>query len=131
MLSIEERAKIAQEAKLSGKLNCAQAVLLALKDDTNLDDETLKNIGAGFCAGMGNMEATCGALIGANIVLGMKTNGEATIRLSKQLIEEFTSKCGATKCKDLKHVTDGKPLCPCDICVKNAVLAYGKVLGLE
>ncbi len=131
MLNIEERAKMAQEAKLSGKLNCAQAVLLALKEDSNLDDATLKNIGAGFCAGMGNMEATCGALIGANIVLGIKTNGYATIKLSKQLIEEFKAKSGATKCKELKQMTDGKPLCPCDICVKNAVLAYGKVLGLD
>ena len=130
-MNIIERARIAEEAKLSGKLNCAQAVLLALKDDTNLDDESLKNIGAGFCAGMGNMEATCGALIGANIVLGLKTNGDFTIRLSKALIEEFEKECGATKCKNLKSMVDGKPLCPCNICVRNAVLAYGKILGLE
>lgn len=131
MINIEERAKMAQEAKLSGRLNCAQAVLIALKEDTNLSDEVLKNIGAGFCAGMGNMEATCGALIAANIALGIKTNGDFTVRLSKQLIEEFNANCGATKCKELKQMTDGKPLCPCDICVRNAVLAYGKVLGLD
>ena len=130
-MNIEEKAKLAQEAKLSGKLNCAQAVMVALKDDASIDEEALKNIGAGFCAGMGTMEATCGALIGANIILGMKTSGEATIRLSHGLIGEFKSMCGATTCHELKQMTDGKPLCPCDICVKNAVLAYGKILGLK
>ena len=88
-MDIKSCAKIAEEAKLSGKLNCAQAVLLALKEDSNLSEEDLKNIGAGFCAGMGNMEATCGALIGANIVLGMKTNGEGTIKSSRALIENL------------------------------------------
>lgn len=130
-MDIKSCAKIAEEAKLSGKLNCAQAVLLALKEDSNLSEEDLKNIGAGFCAGMGNMEATCGALIGANIVLGMKTNGDGTIKLSRALIEEFKNMCKATRCKDLKQMIDGKPLCPCNVCVRNAVLAYGKVLGLK
>ena len=130
-MNIEEKAKLAQEAKLSGKLNCAQAVMVALKDDASIDEKALKNIGAGFCAGMGTMEATCGALIGANVILGMKTNGNATIRLSHGLITEFKNMCGATTCHELKKMTDGKPLCPCDICVKNAVLAYGKILGLK
>ena len=34
-----------------------------------------QSVAAGFCAGMGNLEATCGALIGAVMVAGLKTEG--------------------------------------------------------
>ncbi len=131
MDKIEELAEYARSLKLSGKFNCCQSVLNALKDYTNLDNEALNNIGSGFLAGMGNMEATCGALIGANIALGLMKDGKGTIKYSKALIEEFENECGATKCKDLKAITNGKPLCPCDLCVRNAVLAFGKVNDLE
>ena len=33
--------------------------------------------------------------------------------------------------RDLKGLTTGKELCSCADCVKNAVLAYGEVMGLE
>ena len=128
---IEELAEYARNLKLNGMANCCQAVLLALEDYTNLDIETLKSIGSGFMAGMGNMEATCGALIGANIALGLMKEGNGTIKSSRTLIEEFKATCGATKCKDLKTITNGKPLCPCDLCVKNAVLIFGKINELE
>ena len=52
--------------------NCAQAVLCAFADETGLSEDLLKQIGAGFGAGMGCMEATCGALIGAQIIMGLK-----------------------------------------------------------
>ena len=74
--------------KTSGKYNCAQSVTAALSDRTELSEKELVQISAG----MGNMEATCGAI----------------------------------KCRDLKTITDGKPLCPCEECVRNAVLIYGR-----
>ena len=46
------------------------------------------------------------------------------------MLETFRDRCGATRCKDLKAITDGKPLCPCEECVRNAVLIYGDVMGL-
>ncbi|MCR4777363.1 MAG: C-GCAxxG-C-C family protein [Lachnospiraceae bacterium] len=130
-MTINERAELAANMKLSGRYNCAQAVTAALADQTNLDEEQLCQISAGFCAGMGNMEATCGALIGAGMVAGLATEGKGTLPITRQIQEEFRRTSGALRCKDLKTVTDGKPLCPCDQCVRNAVLAYGKVLGLE
>lgn len=130
-MDIQSRAEYAKDLKLNKGYNCCQAVLKALKEETNLSDTELKSIGAGFCAGMGTMEATCGALIGANIALGLKTKGNGTLRLSKDLVLEFKMKSGATTCKDLKARINGKPLCPCEECVYNAVLAYGKILGIE
>ncbi|WP_022763745.1 C-GCAxxG-C-C family protein [Butyrivibrio sp. XPD2006] len=130
-MTIEERAAKAVEMKTSGMYNCAQSVTVALADETGLSEEQLKQISAGFCAGMGNLEATCGALIGAGMIAGLKTEGKGTLGITRRIQEEFAGRCGAIKCKDLKTVTDGKPLCPCEECVRNAVMIYGEVLGLK
>ena len=74
------------------------------------------------------MESTCGALIGAVMVAGIVTDGKGTPRISKELLQNFQEKCGATICKDLKGIENGAPLCPCPECVRNAVLALGEVL---
>ncbi len=130
-MNINERAEKAVYLKTAGGYNCSQAVTAALADQTDLDEETLKQISAGFCAGMGNMQATCGALIGAGMIAGLKTRGQRTLLATRQIQEGFGKACGAIRCKDLKAVQDGKPLCPCEECVRNAVLTYGSVMGLE
>ena len=112
-MNINERAEYAVSLKNSGKYNCSQAVTAAFADVTELSEDVLKQLSAGFCAGMGNLEATCGALIGAGPIQ-----------------EAFNERCGAIKCKDLKAMTDGKPLCPCDECVRNAVMICGEVLDI-
>ena len=130
-MTLQERAEKAVEMKTSGKYNCAQSVTAALADQTDLSEEQLKQISAGFCAGMGNLEATCGALIGAGMIAGLKTEGKGTLGITRQIQEEFGRRCGAIKCRDLKTPgADGKPLCPCEDCVRNAVMIYGEVLGL-
>ena len=130
-MTLEERAAKAVEMKNSGMYNCAQSVTVALADETGLSEEQLRQISAGYCAGMGNLEATCGALIGAGMIAGLKTEGRGTLGITRQIQEEFNNRCGAIKCKDLKTVTDGKPLCPCEECVRNAVIIYREVLGLR
>lgn len=129
-MTIQERAEKAVELKTRGGYNCAQAVTAVLADQTGLTEEQLNQVSAGFCAGMGNMEATCGALIGAGMVAGLKTEGNGTLRYTRSLLETFKNYCGAVRCKDLKTITDGKPLCPCEECVRQAVLSYGEVVGL-
>ncbi len=130
-MSIKEISEKAVEYKMSGKYNCAQAVTVALAGETDIDPENLKMISAGFCAGMGNLEATCGALIGAGMIAGLKTRGEGTLKMTRMIQEEFKNRCGAIKCKDLKTVSEGKPLCPCEECVRNAVLVYGEIMGID
>ncbi len=107
-MTLTERADKAVELKMSGGYNCSQAVTAVLADQTDLTDEQLKHITAGFCAGMGNLEATCGALIGAGMIAGLKTEGKGTLGITRQIQEVFRDKCGAIKCKDLKTMTDGK-----------------------
>ena len=128
-MNIKERAAQAAAWKAAGQCNCAQAVLKAFEDKLPVDADTLMKLGAGYAAGMGCMESTCGALIGAVMVAGAATDGKGTPRISKELLQNFQEKCGATICKDLKGVETGAPLCPCPQCVHNAVLALGEVLG--
>ena len=126
-MSIEERAAVAAELKATGKCNCTQSVVKVFEDKLPIDDETLMKLTAGYAAGMGCMESTCGALIGAVMVAGILTDGKGTPRISKELVQNFERKCGATICKDLKGIGTGKVLCPCPECVRNAVLSLGEV----
>lgn len=128
-MNVEERAAAAAELKATGKCNCTQAVVKVFEDKLPIDEETLMKLTAGYAAGMGCMESTRGALIGAVMVAGILTDGKGTPRVSKELVQSFEGKCGATICKDLKGIGTGKVLCPCHECVRNAVLVLGEVLG--
>ncbi len=128
-MTIRERADIAANLKATGQCNCCQAVTKVLADTTGVDEATLQKMSAGFAAGMGCMEATCGALIGANMILGLRTDGNGTVRQSRELLSKFRQKCGAVICKDLKGAGSGKVLCECENCCRNAVIALGEVTG--
>ena len=74
---METRKNLAAEKKRCGSHNCAQAILCTYADKVGIDEETARNIANSFGAGMGNMEGTCGALVGAGITLGMATKDRA------------------------------------------------------
>ena len=128
-MTIEERA--ARAVELKAGCNCAQAVALAFADVLPLDEATLMKLAAGYGAGMGCMEATCGALVGAVMAAGLLTDGQGTGRMARATLAGFQDRCGATICKDLKGIETGTVLCPCTECVRTAVLAAGEALGLE
>ena len=128
MQSIEERAAAAYELKATGKCNCSQSVVKVFQDKLPVGEDTLMKLTAGYAAGMGCMESTCGALIGAVMVAGILTEGRGTPAVARALVRSFEQRCGATICKELKGVATGVPLCPCPECVRNAVLALGDVL---
>ena len=73
-MTIEERANQAAQWKATGIYNCAQAVTQAFANQIPVEAETLKKLGAGYAAGMGCMESTCGALIGAVMAAGILTD---------------------------------------------------------
>lgn len=128
LMDKDKLADKALEYKHKG-YNCCQAVTAALADLTDIDSERLTEISAGFGAGMGNMEGTCGALVGAVLMAGAVSKGNGSMRLARQISENFAQKCGATICKTIKGVETGRPLCSCDDCVRNAVLAFGETVG--
>ena len=128
---------MAVERKHQVGCNCCQAVLLAFASEIGLKwsaegaarllqedglEDALMALGSGFGAGMGSMEATCGALIGAGLVVGMLSDGKVPAVLkTRAMSTEFKSLVGALRCADIKGVQTKKVLCSCDNCVRYAV----------
>ncbi len=100
---MDTRKHIASEKLENGTHNCAQAVICTYADLVGIDEETGRNLGNAFGGGMGNMEGTCGALVGAGIVL-----------------TRFQQRNGATQCKMLKGVGTDMVLRECTDCVADA-----------
>ena len=130
-MNIQQRAEKAVELKKSGSCNCCQAVAMALADQTGMEEQLLWQAAAGFGGGIGNMEGACGALCGAVIAAGLKSQGAGSVRYTRRINEAFKRMCGAITCKTLKGLDGGGVFCPCDECVKNAVLAYGEAMEVE
>ena len=123
-----EKRELAVNLKREGH-NCCQAVLAAYTDETGLPEETLDAMGVSFGGGMATMEATCGALCGAQMALGlMVSHGRPIPGMARTLLRDFESKAGALQCRQLKGLDTGKVLCPCDDCVRFAVDALQHVL---
>ena len=131
-MTMETRKEIAAEKKRCGSHNCTQAVLCTYHDFTGMDEETIKNAGNAFAAGMGNMEGTCGALVGAGIVLGLATQDKAkSIKGMRMIMDKFKQRNGATQCKLLKGVGTGKVLRECPLCVADASAFLEEILEKE
>jgi len=104
-----DHSEQAKELFLSG-YNCAQSVLLSYADELKFSKELAQKLAAGFGAGMGRTQATCGAVTGAIMVLGMlkgetvNNNEElktATYGSVKDLTARFVSSFKTTRCSDL------------------------------
>jgi C_GCAxxG_C_C family probable redox protein len=107
-------------------------VVCTYYDYTGMDEETLRNVGNAFAAGMGNMDGTCGALVGAGIVLGLATKDKAkSIKGMRQIMDKFKQRNGATQCKLLKGVGTGKVLRECPLCVADASEFLEEILEKE
>lgn len=127
-MSEQNRSERAVILKHNG-YNCAQSVLCSFAQESGLDEDTLKKLGASFCAGMGAMNATCGALCAAEMLLGlMKYEGKPILKDAAAIHAEFTSRCGASICRDLKGIDTGTMICSCDDCVRNAAAIVSETL---
>ena len=127
-MNINECAEKAVRLKMTG-YNCCQAVTAAIAEMEGIEPDDVVIMASGFGMGMGNMQATCGALVGAVMMAGIKTGGRGTVRFARQISETFKTMCGAVTCSELKGFPGGKVLCSCDLCVRNAVLAYDSVMN--
>jgi len=118
---MDTRKHIASEKLESGTHNCAQAIICTYTDLIGIDEETGRNLGNAFGGGMGNMEGTCGALVGAGIVLGLAKKDRVGARKAmRQIMTQFQQRNGATQCKMLKGVGTGVVLRECTGCVADA-----------
>ena len=79
------------------------------------------NIAGAFGGGMGNMEGTCGALVGAGLVLGMVNKDRIkSMKQMRHIMTKFQERNGATQCKLLKGVGTKVILRQCPDCVADA-----------
>ena len=126
-MTINERMNYAALRKK--EMNCCQAVLVAFADEAGRSEEDLLRLG--FGSGMGTMEGTCGALVGAIMVSSLLSEKGAAMAASRAIMPRFKELCGATICRDLKGIDTGKVLCSCENCVRNAVRAAGESLAKD
>lgn len=127
---METRKQIAVGKLQCGSHNCAQAIVSTYSDIIGIDEATAKNLANAFGAGMGTMEGTCGALVGAGIVLGMATKDRMKSRSGmRQIMTQFQQKNGATQCKLLKGVGTNVVLRECTGCVADAAEFLEKQLS--
>lgn len=118
---METRKFEAAEKKRSGQCNCAQSVICSYCDKAGIDEQTARNIGNSFAIGMGNMEGTCGAIVGAGVVLGLVNKDNAkSIKDMRTIISKFQERNGATQCKQLKGIETKCVLRECPDCVADA-----------
>lgn len=118
---METRKNIAKEKKQKGAYNCAQAITHTYSDIAGIDEEQAMNVASAFGSGMGNMEGTCGALVGAGIVLGLVNKDKVkSIQQMRQIMAKFQQRNGATQCKLLKGVGTHIVLRGCPDCVADA-----------
>jgi len=118
---METRKHIVADKKRCGSHNCAQAILHTYADMAGVDGATGMNIANAFGAGMGNMEGTCGGLVGAGMVLGMVNKDKAkSMKQMRQMMTKFQKRNGATQCKLLKGIGTRVVLRECPLCVADA-----------
>ena len=118
---METRKKIAAEKKRCNSHNCAQAVVQTYADIAGIDDATAMNVANAFGGGMGNLEGTCGALVGAGIVLGLVNKDKAkSMKQMREIMNKFQERNCATQCKLLKGIGTKVVLRACPDCVADA-----------
>lgn len=103
--------------------NCAQAVVLAFADLTDMDEATLSRMSCSFGGGMGRLREVCGTVTGMFLVTGLlrgydgAETGEvkaAHYARIQALAKEFERQNGSIVCRELlalrqKHRDDPAP----------------------
>lgn len=118
---MKTRKEIAAEKKRCNSHNCAQAILHTYADVAGLSEGEAMNIAGAFGGGMGNMEGTCGALVGAGLVLGLVNKDRVkSMKQMRRIMNKFQERNGATQCKLLKGVGIKDMLRACPDCVADA-----------
>ena len=98
------------EAAFRNGINCSQAILSTYGPRYGLDQKTSLRIALGFGAGMGRLGASCGAVTGAFMVLGLKhamenvtdnERKEKTYAAVQEFARRFKDRNGSIVCKEL------------------------------
>ena len=127
---METRKHLAAEKKRCNSHNCAQAVVCTYCELVGLPEQTALDIAGAYGTGMGNMEGTCGAVVGAGMIIGLATKDRNLSRARMaQLMTRFQERNGATRCRLLKGIDTGKVLRDCPDCVADASEFLEEIIG--
>ena len=127
---METRKPLAAEKKRCNTHNCAPAVVCTYCDLVGLPEQTALDIAGAYGTGMGNMEGTCGAVVGAGMIIGLATKDRHLSRARMaQLMTRFQERNGATRCRLLKGIDTGKVLRDCPDCVADASEFLEEIIG--
>jgi C_GCAxxG_C_C family probable redox protein len=130
--------------------NCAQAVFTPFAKENGISESYALKIASGFGGGMGRLQATCGAVTGAYMAIGVKhgksigdegnEKREKTYELVRTFDATFKKQFTTTSCWELlrcdlttdegkKYFTDNKlHEKVCQQCVSHAVRIMEKLL---
>jgi len=97
---------------------CSQCVILALQDVLDLRDDGVFKAASGVSGGIGQMHDTCGALLGASLVLGqIFGRGRDELKNTQKLMDSmlpvgklykwFEKEYGGVKCREVRARTLG------------------------
>ncbi len=110
------KGQLAKENFKTG-VNCAQAVVLAFKDEMGLSEEQLKKLSIGFGGGVARQRHVCGAVLGMAMVLSyLKSDGHdklAIYDLIQRACGEIKEQLGTIVCSELldaKTLEDKSPV---------------------
>ena len=129
--------------------NCAQAVFTPFAKENGISESHALKIASGFGGGMGRLQATCGAVTGAYMAIGVKhgkslgdernEKKEKTYSLVKTFDAEFRKIFSTTSCRELlqcdlnteegkKHADENNLTQKvCERCVQEAVKVVEKI----
>jgi C_GCAxxG_C_C family probable redox protein len=150
MDSINKQSRAAEE--FDNGFNCAQAVLMAFREDLNLPGPLLLKLGAGFGGGMARQQLTCGVVTGAYMVIGLMLDAEG--KTVPELKEEAKQQClqfsaafkqehGSLICRDLlgydMNTEEGRMQIDtrhlyskvCNVCVRDSVRILERMKSLN
>ena len=111
--------------------NCAQTVIATFAAECGINQGKACQLGTFFGSGM-RMAATCGAITGALMVIGMMGGGDAEYKAFMKLMRDNHD--GLTDCAALLKLNaerGGEKRTHCDAMVFDAVENVVKVMGLE
>jgi C_GCAxxG_C_C family probable redox protein len=97
---------------------CSQSLLLAFLSDSGIDRSAAFRIASPFAAGMGRFGGTCGAVVGALMVLGLEGGPESVddeetkerlYQRTREFISGFREQHGTILCRELLGHDIGTP----------------------
>lgn len=118
--------------------NCSQSVACAFCDKAGMEEKDLFRVMEAFGLGGGDMAGTCGAVAGAQALIGLihssakleaPDSKQNSYKIAKELNAKFREMNQSTICGELKGAATGTPLRSCNGCIEDAARLVCELIG--